>query len=137
MGEIRNTAHQSETALNELHEAVNSTVEGEISALKTTINLLAFVLTAALAFILGWIALGILRPIQTLAATMTQSANENDLNLRIQLAMQDEIGKTGIAFNSMLEKFQSIVGKVNGSAAQMSAAAEELFAITHETTAGI
>lgn len=137
MGEMRATIHQSETALDELRETVNNTVETEISALQITTNLIALILTIALGGILGWIALGILRPVQALAATMTQAASENNLSLRMQISTRDEIGETGAAFNSMLEKFQNIVDEVNGSAAQMSAAAEELSVITQETTSGI
>ncbi len=134
VGEMRSTIHRSETALNGLYETVSRIVKSEITTLNATTDLFALTLTITLALTLVWIALSILRPMQALAATMTRAANENDLSLRMQVSTHDEIGETGIAFNSMLEKFQDIVGKVNGSATQMSAAAEHLSMITQETT---
>jgi len=134
VGEMRSTIHRSETALNGLYETVSRIVKSEITTLNATTDLIALSLTITLALTLVWIALSILRPMQALAATMTRAANENDLSLRMQISTHDEIGETGIAFNSMLEKFQDIVGKVNGSATQMSAAAEHLSMITQETT---
>jgi len=134
VGEMRSTIHRSETALNGLYETVSRIVKSEITTLNATTDLIALTLTITLALTLVWIALSILRPMQALAATMTRAANENDLSLRMQVSTHDEIGETGIAFNSMLEKFQDIVGKVNGSATQMSAAAEHLSMITQETT---
>lgn len=137
MGKMRATVHQSETTLDKLHEMVSNTVDAEISTLETTSNVLALTLITVLAALLYSIASSIICPIQILAKTMTRATEENDLSLRMKIGAQDEIGKTARAFNSMLEKFQNIVGQVNNSSSQMSAAAEELSLITQETTLGI
>jgi len=55
----------------------------------------------------------------------------------VPVSTQDEIGETGLALNSMLDKFQNIVSRVNGSATEMSAAAEKLSMVTRENTTEI
>ncbi len=137
MGKMRATVHKTESLLKEISKKLNTAVEskvGNLDSLMTTTTLIALVLAVLVTGIIGWIALNILRPIQLLASTMTQVTNESDLSIRVQNNSYDEIGETGKAFNSMLEKFQNIVSQVNGSATQMSAAAEELSAITQENT---
>jgi len=140
MGKMRATVHLSETELNELSEELDTAIKsevGSVDSLMLTTTLIALAMTILVTGLIGWIALGILRPVQALATTMTRAANENDLSLRIEVNSNDEIGETGIAFNAMLEKFQAIVGQVNGSATQMSAAAEQLSVITQETASEI
>jgi len=137
MGEMRGTVHKTESLLKTLSKELKVTVESEVGSLDSlmlTTTLIALALTTLLIGLISWLAIGILRPIQLLESTMTESSINNDLSLRIKAASKDEIGRTGQAFNVMLEKFQSIVEQVNGSATQMSAAAEELSVITSETT---
>jgi len=52
---------------------------------------------------------------KSLALTMTQVTEENDLSLRVQVESTDEIGETGKAFNVMLGRFQSIITEINDS----------------------
>jgi len=140
MGEMRGTVHKSEAVLTERSKELNATIESEVGSLDIlmlTTTLIALALAFMVTGVIGWMALGILRPMQALESTLSQAANENDLSLRIKIGSLDEIGKTGAAFNSMLDKFQRIVGEVNGSATQMSAAAEELSIITQESANGI
>ncbi len=140
MGKMRTSVHQTETVLDKLNKELNTSIESEIGGLDhlmTTTVLIALVLTIIVAGIIGWIAWGILRPMETLASTMTQAAADNNLSLRVPVSTQDEIGETGLALNSMLDKFQNIVSRVNGSATEMSAAAEKLSMVTRENTTEI
>ncbi len=140
MGEMRTTVHNTETMLKNLSKELNDTIKsqvGSLDRLMTTTTLIALVLAIFVTGIISWIALSIIRPIQSLASTMTQATNNSDLSLRVKISTDDEIGTTAIAFNTMLEKFQNIVVQVNGSSTQMSAAAEELSVITKENSSEI
>ncbi len=140
MGQMRDTVHKTEGELSGLSLELNAAIQSEVGSLDSLMaitTLIALTQAILVTGLIGWIALGILRPIQSLALTMTRAANESDLSLRMQVSTRDEIGETASAFNSMLEKFQNIVGQVNGSTTQMSAAAEELSLVTQETSSGI
>ena len=137
MGQMRATAHQTETLLDELRKGLDITIEKKV----TSLGILAVGVTAILVLIiaaaLGWLARGILRPLHSLTQTMSLAASENDLSLRIPVNGQDEIAQTSRAFNSMLDKFQGIVRQVSGSTAQLSTAAEEMSAVTLQASEGI
>ncbi len=133
LGKMRATVHETEALLKKLSKELATTVElevGSLDGLMVTTSLIALVLAILVIAIIAWISMGILRPMQTLATTMTCAANDHDLSLRMKVSSKDEIGETGTAFNTMLGDFQGIVGQVSGSATQMSSAAEELSAIT-------
>ncbi len=140
MGKMRTTVHKSESQLATLSKELNSAIEEEVGSLDklmTTTSIIALALALFVTAIIARIAIGILRPMQTLASTMSRAARESDLGVRMKIGSNDEIGETGKAFNSMLEKFQNIVSQVNDSAMQMSRAAERLSTITQETAAGV
>jgi len=70
--------------LDKLNKELNTSIESEIGGLDhlmTTTVLIALVLTIIVAGIIGWIEWGILRPMETLASTMTQAAADNNLSL--------------------------------------------------------
>ena len=140
LGVMRSKVHESESMLQALSEQLNTTITeevGNMDSFAVMINVIGIVFVVLVLSVMSWLAIGILRPMQDLARTMTQAANENDLSLRMRINSQDEIGETSQAFNNMLGKFQSIVGQVNGSAAQIAAASEQMSAITQETSQGI
>jgi len=140
LGVMRSKVHESESMLQALSEQLNTTITeevGNMDSFAVMINVIGIVFVVLVLSVMSWLAIGILRPMQDLARTMTQAANENDPSLRMRINSQDEIGETSQAFNNMLGKFQSIVGQVNGSAAQIAAASEQMSAITQETSQGI
>jgi methyl-accepting chemotaxis protein len=137
MGQMRDTVHKTESLLEEMDTTLTSAIADESSSISTTTNFLSVLFIILVGGTLSWLAMSILRPVQNLSAIMSQTARENDLSLRMQVNTRDEIGEAAAAFNGMLEKFQNIVGQVNGSATQMSAAAEELSVITRETANGV
>jgi len=137
LGAMRSTVHETENILNQISKKMNTKIEEEVGSLDTFVlitNAIGFVLAMLVLTTLAWLAIGILRPMQDLAKTMTQAANENNLTLRVPIRTQDEIGETSMAFNSMLEKFQSSLAQVHSSSIQMATAAEEMSAITLQTT---
>ena len=137
MGQMRTTAHQTETLLDKLQKGLDSTIAEKV----TTFGLLALGVTIILVLIiaatLGWLARDILRPLRSLTRTMSLAASENDLTLRLPTNGQDEIGQTSRTFNTMLDRFQSIVQQVSGSTAQLATAAEEMSAVTLQASQGI
>lgn len=139
-GVMRSTVHDAERVLEELFDQMNTTIEEEVGNIDSFVlvtNAIGLILVVLVLAVIGLLARGILRPLQDLAQTMTQAADENDLSLRMTVKTNDEIGKTGQAFNSMLENFQAIIREVTGSAAQIASAAEEMSAITLQTSQGI
>lgn len=61
----------------------------------------------------------------------------NDLNARVQVRSNDEIGQVAEAFNRMLDKFHNTVVHMYQSSTQVAATAEELSATTEQADQGI
>jgi methyl-accepting chemotaxis protein len=137
LGEMRNTVHKSETLLNDVKTKLDAAITDEISHAKALVLAVTLILMLTVVAVLAWVALSILRPVQKLAFTMAQAANENNLGLRLNMNSTDEIGETARAFDSMLEKFQHLIGQVFGSSNQLASAAEEMSAVTVQTSQGI
>ncbi len=73
-----------------------------------------------------WIILSITRPLQEARNTMGRMRDEGDLTGRARILGRDEIGQMSHAFNALIERFQTIVGEVQGNANQVSSAASQL-----------
>ncbi len=72
-------------------------------------------------------------PIKSLTETIGFIDSSSDLNQRIEIrSHNNEIGKAGLAFNKMLDKFQSIIGNMAESAEHLAVATTELSATTLE-----
>lgn len=139
-GVMRESVHKSEALLAELTTQMNNTIREEIGSIDTltlVVDAIGILLTIIVLSTLSWLALGILRSVRALADTMTRATNENDLTLRISAITNDEIGATGQAFNSMLDKFQDILGQVNTATSQVASATEEMAVVTKQTNQGI
>ncbi len=140
LGNMRKAAHIAENELDTLEEELQTTIKSEIGGLDQlakTMNLIALALVAIVLGMVIWTALGILRPIQSMANSIIHATQENDLSMRTTIESNDEIGKTGDAFNKMLEKFQNILGNVSSSALQLSNATQELAVISEESSTGL
>ena len=61
-----------------------------------------------------------------LQRAMTGMQADGDLAKRVRVRSADEIGKTALAFNALVESFQSIVGQVESNASKVSKAANAL-----------
>jgi len=93
------------------------------------IVILIIIITAVILFNRGVIA-----PISAMTETIHAIERKSDLNRRIIVKGNSEISQTARAFNKMLDKFQSIVGDVAGSAEHLATATTELSATTDQNT---
>jgi methyl-accepting chemotaxis protein len=84
------------------------------------------------------ISLGISRPINHAAMTMTDIAQgEGDLTRRLDASGSDEISHLADAFNQFSEKVRRTVSEVAGVTVHLGASAEEMAAITHEAAESV
>ncbi len=133
-------AQQTESILASTAQELNTAIEEEITNLSnilTLVSIVAVILAAIVITFIAWVAVGVLKAVSKLTHTIDQAASANDLSMRIDTTSNDEIGQTGRSFNTMLDKFQDIVHRVNDSSNHMTTASEQLASITHETAQGI
>lgn len=130
---MRTTVHTTEELLDKLSAELDLVVEEEIGSLEAYLWITNVLLALIVLAVMGWLALGILRPMRTLAHTITEAAETNDLSLRVTIEADDEIGATGRAFNAMLEKFQGIIRDFQTSSETLASAATELSHSSDET----
>jgi len=67
----------------------------------------------------------------------TQRLSSGDLTSRVQLEVKDEMQQVGDSFNAMAEQFTGLVNGITDSAGQVAASAEELSAITAQSSQSI
>ncbi len=85
-----------------------------------------------------WLMLRVVsRPIEQLAHTMARVERESDLNQRVPVASQDEIGHAAEAFNAMLARFASLLGQVRGTTEQLTQATQRLVGTTTRSQEGV
>jgi len=90
----------------------------------------------ALALILGGAAVSLLLGVQTirginraveeLRGVMVRMSADGDLNARVKVYGQDEIGQAATAFNGLIDGFANIIRQVLGSAGTVSSTAAQL-----------
>lgn len=94
----------------------------------------------AVALILGligvwWLAQGIVKPLCTAAERLNAiSSGDGDLTQRLPVSGQDELSDLSRAFNLFVDKIQDLVQDIVRATAQLNTAAEQLFAISGDTT---
>jgi methyl-accepting chemotaxis protein len=88
---------------------------------------------------LGWVfSLGISRPLERILASMRDiSSGSGDLTVRLDDSNNDELGQLGGAFNTFVNKLDSIMVQVSHSTDEMAVASEELSTITRDTRQGV
>ncbi len=140
LGEMRSKVHAAEQLLTELADSLKVLISTEIGSLESfqqTTSLIVLFLAALVLITLSWVAISIIRPIQMLAKAMMDSADNNDLTMRIKTITADEIGEASTAFNQMLAKFQVSLAKVSESAGLISFASQKMSSVTLQTNQGI
>ncbi|EPJ45092.1 MAG: hypothetical protein OFPII_30120 [Osedax symbiont Rs1] len=140
LGEMRSKVHAAEQLLTELAESLKVLISTEIGSLESfqqTTSLIVLFLASLVLVILSWVAISIIRPIQLLAKAMMDSAENNDLTMRIKTITADEIGEASTAFNQMLAKFQASLAKVSESAGLISFSSQKMSSVTLQTNQGI
>lgn len=112
-----------------------------IDAIRWNIILVALVSTGiftAVGLILsGIFANNISRPVESLASTMHNIAQQHDLTLRTDIARSDEIGDMANSVNTMLSAFQALVQKILAATVNVAAATEQLSSVSATTREGI
>lgn len=73
-----------------------------------------------------WIARSLTTPITSLSQIMESVEQTNDLALRAQISAKDEIGHMANSFNSMLQKFEGVIGRVSNSTHLVATASHQL-----------
>jgi len=95
---------------------------------------LALLLTAVLSTI---ILRSITRPVSAMDETISVIEKELDLTLLIPGCSNDEIGRTALSFNRMMDAFRGFIEKVGAASAQLASSAEQLSIITGENKQGV
>lgn len=86
---------------------------------------------------LAWITIsGITRGVEQLEQASSAMA-AGDLTVAVDYRGQDELGRVARAFNTMRERFHSMVSQLSSATGQLAAAAEETSAVNVQTSDGI
>ncbi len=130
LGELRGVIHQTE----ELLTQADSTIHNVIAAEDERIGLIFMVVSAVFAALnitlIVWLAMGIIRPVETLSSVMAQASKERDLTQRANIKGNNEIADMAKVFNTMLGEFSNLMSQVMESSTQLSSSAEQLTAVT-------
>lgn len=93
----------------------------------------AFIIGTLFGALLAWrIGRAIALPLSALQYTMQQAAQHKDLTLRVAIEREDEVGKTGQAFNALMTDFNQVIGHIGITAEALAATSEQLAAAAEE-----
>lgn len=137
MGRMRDTVHQTETALTELETSLKAEVDEVKTRTQWTVALVSLAILVVVIGVMFLLARAILTPINQLRAVMDQVRSKEDLTLRAAVNGRDEVAFMASNFNRLLEDFQTIIREVLGSTDRLSTASEELSSITDQTSAAM
>ena len=117
-GEIMQTLQVERTRTKDEAIASLNTLQGRTTATLGIATLLA-VLASAL---VGWLLQRqVVRPIAAMERRMTDIATHHDYSLRMPVERQDEIGRSIVAFNTMLAKIEESAAEVQAKNANIRA----------------
>lgn len=83
-----------------------------------------------------WLAIGLTRPIQQLATTLTDIEKNSDLVQRLPAKGKDEIADSERALNQMLTSFHRIISKMTEVSVSLSSASDQMARLTTLTLEG-
>lgn len=122
----------------------------ELSAETSRETARALVLVGASIIVGGLIALlvsvavtrGVIRPLIVTNRNIDEMLNEieagqGDLTRRLPVSSRDEVGQLATNFNRFVETLQNVVRNITDETNQVATAAEELSAVTSQTSAGV
>jgi len=137
LGEMRITIHQSEETLAQLDSQIQNSIPAAISRFQWTM----LAVSLFLGFITLWLVMAISRsivtPLQSLSRTMRDVEQSKDLSIRVNSDAEDEIAEMAKSFNSMSSSFQALIRDVLNSAEAVSAAAQQLAAVSQQSQHGV
>lgn len=88
-----------------------------------TIGLSALVLTALFGF---WIMTNIQRTLNRLSSAIQAVEGSGDFGIRVNVAVNDEVGLAAKSFNNLMDSFQSVEGDIAYAARMVSASADKM-----------
>lgn len=77
------------------------------------------------------------RPLAMLQATIEHIEGNGDLTERAKITSRDEVGHLAEAFNSLIDKLANIVSEVTHQSTRVATAAQQLSAVTENTSQGV
>ncbi len=99
-----------------------------------TIIILSIIIGLLLAY---FISRSILNPVNNLRTTIESIEKNSDLTQRIEITSGDEIGKTAVSFNHMLEKFEALIQQVSSSSSQLTSASEQVSMVAQDSARNV
>lgn len=136
-GKLQNTANSVTMTLEKLAEATHKTVKTKIEQNNIAIQIASIISIILAQFSLYWITRQVTSSLDGLANLIEKSAKTFDLSLRHPAKRKDEIGKTGRAFNKMMEQFQLIIKEVNTAANDLYSSTKQLSESAKESNSSI
>lgn len=105
----------------------------------TLIVMIVIVAIAALTnLIVGSILIpSIIHPINRLRTVTKEVEDSSDLTKRVDITSKDEIGVASLAFNAMLEKFESLIAQVNNASIEISSTSEQVGTVAQQSVANM
>lgn len=95
-------------------------------------------------FMVGLVVVGIVlgkvivKPLNMMKERLKDIAEgEGDLTKKLDESAQDEVGELAHWFNTFVGKLRMLMGQITGATAQLAAAAEQMSAVTSETSQGV
>lgn len=99
-----------------------------------TIIILSIIIGVLLSY---FITRSILNPINKLRSTIESIEKNSDLTQRIEGTSADEIGKTAVSFNHMLEKIEALIQQVSSSSSQLTSASEQVSTVAQDSARNV
>lgn len=96
----------------------------------TQFGLLVLAIGAAVVVLSHFTARSILHPIEQMERTMREISANHDLTRQLAVSGDNEIGRMGASFNTMLASFRDLIRRMNQSAEQVRKSASHLSSIT-------
>ncbi|SDX73213.1 methyl-accepting chemotaxis protein [Allochromatium warmingii] len=116
-------------------EEVNRSVD--IFAIKI-FSLAAILSLPVLLFLYFFSKVFVTRPLKQMTLGLNGIAKgDGDLNRRLPIHGQDEIGQASLAFNAMMDNFRDLIARILQSTAQLAQSAHNLANATEQTNLGI
>ncbi len=136
-GDMRTAIHQSEALLVELITQVKSKMVSSLKFLDIVSWVLTLFILTGIFGVMFWVIVGIQRPMQSFVDTMQKVTKTRDLSLRVNVSSNDQIGKSAVAFNSMMGDFQDVINVFYNSSVMIANAAAEIAEKTAQTSQGV
>lgn len=137
LGEMRATIHQSEEALTQLDSQIQSSIPAAVTRFEWIMFTISLLLGLTTLWLIMMISRSIVTPLQSLSRTMRDVEQSKDLSIRVDSHGEDEIAEMGRSFNTMSDSFQALIRDVLHSAEAVSAAAQQLAAVSQQSQQGV